>query len=136
MTIFQNNRFCRANKIEIGQKMEDLACHYLKKKGLRLLLRNYRCKMGEIDLIMQDGDYLVFIEVRYRSQASHGSSLESIHYAKQVKLIRTAEYYLLTHDLNVNCNARFDIIAIDRKVSLVREYNLQIHWLKNVIELK
>jgi putative endonuclease len=136
MTLFQNTLSCQTKAIETGQKMENLACQYLKKKGLRLLLQNYRCKMGEIDLIMQDNDYLVFIEVRYRRQASHGSSLESIHYAKQVKLIRTAEYYLLTHHLSMNCNARFDIVAIDGKANLINECDLKIHWLKNVIELK
>lgn len=115
---------------QIGRDMENLACAYLKKAGLRLLLPNYRCKMGEIDLIMQDKQYLVFVEVRYRNQTHYGSSLESIDYRKQMKLIRTAEYYLLTHK-NFMDQPRFDIIAID-KINYVH----QIQWLKNAIELR
>ena len=76
--------------------------------------------------------YIVFIEVRYRNQTNYGSSLETIHYRKQVKLIRTAEYYLLTQSLTFS-HARFDVVAID---AIANEHQLKIHWLKNVIELK
>jgi putative endonuclease len=115
---------------QTGREMENLACAYLKKAGLELLLRNYRCKMGEIDLVMQDNQYLVFIEVRYRSQTNYGSSLESINYTKQVKLIKTAEYYLLTSK-KPPCKARFDVVAIDKINNIPN-----IQWLKNVIEVK
>lgn len=105
--------------------MEQFACEYLKKQGLRLLFRNYRCKMGEIDLIMQDNQTIVFIEVRYRSQDGYGSSLETIHSTKQRKLMRTAHYYLLLQQQSHHL-ARFDVIAIDK---VAGEYTL--HWLKN-----
>lgn len=121
--------FNKTPSAQMGRDMENLACTYLKKAGLRLLLQNYRCKMGEIDLIMQDNQYLVFIEVRYRSQINYGSSLESIDYRKQTKLIRAAEYYLLTHK-NLTGKARFDVVAIDKINNTPN-----IHWLKNAIEL-
>lgn len=108
--------------------MENVACIYLKKQGLRLLLRNYRCKMGEIDLIMQDKDQLVFVEVRYRKTTSYGSSAESIDYKKQIKLLRTAEFYLLTTKMHFRL-VRFDIIAIQHQ-----ENHYTIQWIKNAIE--
>jgi putative endonuclease len=119
----------KRKSLQIGHEMENLACAHLKKAKLRLLLRNYRCKMGEIDLIMQDNQYLVFLEVRYRSQANYGSSLESITPIKERKLIRTAQYYLLTHQHTTHL-ARFDIVAIDK---INNTHN--IYWLKNAIEL-
>jgi putative endonuclease len=113
-----------------GMQMEHLALTYLKRQGLRLLVRNYRCKMGEIDIIMLHNHDLVFVEVRYRNQAYYGSSSESVHQYKQAKLIKTAQYYLLTHKLYANLTSRFDIIAIDKIA-----HNYKIEWLQNVIEL-
>jgi putative endonuclease len=74
-------------------------------------VKNYHCRRGEIDLIMQDHNTLVFIEVRYRKNDRFGSALESINYKKQVKIIITAEHYLLqnTHSFS---GYRFDVIAI------------------------
>ena len=118
------------NGAKIGREAENLACQYLEKKGFRLLLRNYRCKMGEIDLIMQDNHYLVFIEVRYRTQSPYGSSLESINYTKQLKIIRTAEFYLLTTYLSTR-HARFDVVAMDQFAD-----RCEIHHVKNAIELR
>jgi len=136
MNFSKNNPITRLKSTEIGAHMENLACVYLKKQGLTLILRNYHCKMGEIDLIMQDDYHLVFVEVRYRNQFHYSSSLESIHYAKQIKLIKTAEYYLLKHNLSFSCHARFDVIAIDKSIHSKNESALKIHWLKNAFELK
>ena len=66
-----------------GAEAEDLACAWLQARGLRLLERNYRSRRGEIDLIMQDGEQLVFVEVRYRASNRYGSAAESITSAKQ-----------------------------------------------------
>ena len=73
-----------------GTGAEDLACAYLQKSGLRLLARNYRCRRGEIDLIMQDGEYLVFVEVRYRKNDAFGSAAETVSSAKRARIITTA----------------------------------------------
>ncbi|MCW9022255.1 MAG: YraN family protein, partial [Sedimenticola sp.] len=77
-----------------GNEAEQLAQRYLEQRGLRTLERNYRCKMGEIDIIMKDQDSLVFVEVRYRKQNAFGSAAESVTTTKQKKIIRAAYHYL------------------------------------------
>ena len=77
---------------EIGRKYEEKAAELLEKQGYFILERNYRCKQGEIDLIGKEGEYLCFIEVKYRSDLSYGSPLEAVTKAKQRKISRTALY--------------------------------------------
>lgn len=96
-----------------GHHFEGLALKYLKRRGLKLLARNYCSRHGEIDLIMQDKDTLVFVEVRYRKHDSYGGAIESIDYHKQSRITNTAESYLQTHSWEGPC--RFDIIAIQGK---------------------
>ena len=72
-----------------GTGAEDLACAYLQQNGLRLLARNYRCRSGEIDLIMRDGEYLVFVEVRYRKREAFGSAAETVSSSKRARIITT-----------------------------------------------
>ncbi len=92
---------------------EDLALKYLKRHGLKLLARNYRSRHGEIDLIMQDKDILVFVEVRYRKHDNYGSAAESVDRHKQSRIANTAESYLQAHPWDGPC--RFDIVAIQSK---------------------
>ena len=68
----------------------------MQQRGLKLIARNYRCRFGEIDLLMQDGETLVFVEVRMRSSTDFGGAAASIDARKQAKLIRTAQHYLAT----------------------------------------
>ncbi|MFT3742227.1 MAG: YraN family protein [Gammaproteobacteria bacterium] len=110
----------------IGQTMEDQACHYLLKHGLSLLQRNYTCRMGEIDLIMQQGNCMVFVEVRYRRVARFGHSLETVDRKKQQKLLKTAQYYLLCHPNYQKLPCRFDVVAFSRNASQL----LEIIWVK------
>ena len=110
---------------DVGNQAETQACRYLQKQGLTLIERNFNCKLGEIDLIMQDGEYVVFIEVRYRSDRGYGSAADSVTRQKQNKLIRTALYYLQNRALN-NRASRFDIIAIHPG-----KKNPDIDWIKN-----
>ncbi len=98
------------SKIQQGNAAEMLACHYLEARGLTLVERNYLCRVGELDLIMQDGDYLVFVEVRSRHDNRHGTPAETITKTKQRRIIRAANYYLQRHHADVPC--RFDVIAI------------------------
>lgn len=93
-----------------GRWGEDFACAYLERQGLRLISRNYSSRYGEIDLIMQQQQILVFVEVRYRRSASHGSSAESVNFRKQQKIILTAQEYLQTLSEMPMC--RFDVLAI------------------------
>lgn len=108
-----------------GQEAEDLAFDYLKQQGLRLLARNYLCRCGEIDLIMQDRQELIFIEVRHRKQIIYGGGLESITFEKQRKLLNCAKYYLQQKMRTQPC--RFDLIAINGHLIISN-----IRWVKNI----
>lgn len=110
-------------KRKYGQNVEKAACEYLQAHGLKLIVNNFFCKCGEIDLIMRDTEFLVFIEVRARSHESHGDALESITLAKQRRVIRTAKFYLQENDLYDKCPCRFDVIAV--------KPNEDFLWIKN-----
>lgn len=110
---------------QIGKQKESQACDYLLSQGLRLILKNYRCKLGEIDLIMWEQNTLVFIEVRHRKQDDYGDGLESITRSKQHKIINTARHYLQTNALDDKYPCRFDVVitnATDKQKFL---------WIKN-----
>lgn len=92
-----------------GHAAEQLAAIFLQQKGLILVEKNFRCKYGEIDLIMRDGKTLVFVEVRLRSNSNFGGAAMSITQSKQQKLTRTAEHYLQLHG---NSACRFDAILM------------------------
>lgn len=94
-----------------GREAEDLACRHLESRGLRLLERNYRCRAGELDLVMRERDQLVFVEVRYRSHRGYGSAVESVDARKQRRLIDAARHYLQRHGTHAAC--RFDVVGID-----------------------
>lgn len=106
-----------------GQHGEQLAQRHLREQGLSLLETNYRSRWGEIDLIMQDGPILVFVEVRLRAASTYGSAAETIGTRKQQRLIRTAQHYLQTHR---DARARFDVIAIT-----TGDHAPQIEWIKD-----
>jgi len=113
------------NKISLGKQAENLACHYLQKKGFSLLQANYLCNQGEIDLVMKDNDQLVFVEVRYRKNNHFGSGAETVDSRKQRKLISAANHYLTTNKKHHSA-CRFDVISISGK--LCQE---NIHWINN-----
>lgn len=97
-----------------GSLAETQAEQFLQQQGLLLLHKNFRCKTGEIDLIMRDQHTLVFIEVRLRSNRQFSSAAESVTWQKQQKIIRTAQVYLLKHNLLDKVRCRFDVITFDR----------------------
>jgi putative endonuclease len=107
-----------------GRHGEDRALAHLLQHGLTLVARNVSCKGGEIDLIMQDGRSLVFVEVRSRADARHGGAAASVTPAKQRRLIIAAQVYLLRLKKVPPC--RFDVIAIDGG---------DLTWLRNAIEV-
>jgi len=96
-----------------GKTAEQRACHYLQQQGLRLVTQNFRCKPGEIDLIMQDNTHCIFIEVRNRKNQQFGGAAASITHSKQQKLIRAAHYFLQTQPSYAAMPCRFDVITID-----------------------
>jgi len=117
------------NKLDTGKRAEHLACQFLQEKGLKFLQQNYRCHHGEIDLIMQDREDIVFVEVRSRNHMEYGSALESISQSKIKKLIRTATHYLQRTNCLYKVTSRFDIIAID-----LINGALHPEWIKNAFE--
>jgi putative endonuclease len=103
-----------------GDNAEDRALAYLVRQGLRLRTRNFRCRSGEIDLIMADCETLVFVEVRKRSSMRYGGAAASVTPAKQARLIRAAYLYLTRYSVMPPC--RFDVIAFEQD---------NMSWLKN-----
>jgi len=95
-----------------GRAAEDAALGFLQSHGLMLLARNHRCRLGEIDLVMRDGDSLVFVEVRAREGSSHGGAAASIGRAKQRRIAAAARHFLMTHPRASELPARFDVVAI------------------------
>ena len=110
-------------KQSLGRDWEQTALRYLKRQGLSFIEANFTCKGGEIDLIMRDGDTLVFVEVRQRADSKHGGAAASITPAKIRRLVRAAQVYLLRFPRVPPC--RFDVIAIDGD---------HLAWLRNAIE--
>ena len=100
------------NRRQIGTDYERAAAYYLEQLGYEILEYNYRCRAGEIDLIAKDGEYLVFCEVKYRSDGRKGSPLEAVGAGKQRTIFRCAMFYLAEHHTeDVPC--RFDVIGIE-----------------------
>jgi putative endonuclease len=97
---------------DTGRRAEDAALAYLGERGLRAVERNFRCRAGEIDLIMRDGACLVFVEVRYRSSDRYGSPAESVSARKQARLLAAAQYYLQMHPGQRELAMRFDVVAV------------------------
>ena len=110
----------------LGQHYEQLAAGYLQQQGLRLISSNFKCKAGEIDLIMRDGDTLVFVEVKYRASAAFGGAMAAVTYSKQQKLLRASRWYLQQHRLS-DQPCRLDVLAIEGQPPF------QYHWVKNAI---
>lgn len=106
-----------------GAEAEQQAAQFLRQRGLALLAQNYRCRYGEIDLVMRDGATLVFVEVRLRSRTDFGGAAGSIGVTKQGRLIRTAQHYLTTLRTIPPC--RFDAVLLHSPDGK------DIEWVKN-----
>ena len=116
---FQENK--RKSTRRTGADYERAAGYYLEKQGCEVLEYNYRCRAGEIDLIAKDGEYLVFCEVKYRSDGRKGSPLEAVDDRKQRRICRAASSYLARHGLRTDQGCRFDVVAITgEKIRLVK----------------
>lgn len=95
-----------------GRLAEDFACRFLQGRGLEVLARNYRCRRGEIDLVMKDSGCIVFVEVRYRGNARFGSAAETVDRRKQARVIATAQHYLQRHRDAAGAPCRFDVVTL------------------------
>lgn len=99
------------NKRQIGSEYEQMAKKYLVSKGYEILYTNYRCKLGEIDIIAKDESHIIFIEVKYRSNSFFGYPREAVDYKKQKRIRKVAQYFIKT-ELRQETSCRFDIIEI------------------------
>jgi putative endonuclease len=116
----------RADTGSIGRQAEKLALDHLRAQGLKEISRNFRCRMGEIDLVMWDGDCLVFAEVRFRNQNSYASAAGSVDHHKQRKIIRTAAAFLGRYPRYSNCAVRFDVVGLDQSGD-----QTSLRWIKD-----
>jgi len=115
--------------LQTGKLGEQMAAAYLQEAGYRILERNYRCPFGEIDMIAQDGDTLVFVEVKSRRSEKFGLPQLAVGSEKQRRISKISLYYLQNHRLG-DSNVRFDVVAI-----LLRSLNPQIELIKDAFEL-
>ncbi len=112
-----------------GQHYEEIACTRLQAAGLRLVERNANSRHGEIDIIMRDGETLVFVEVRYRVSARSGDGLDSVGPSKRTKLIRAASLWLAAHPEHSRRAARFDVVGLTGDPT-----NPELVWIKSAFD--
>lgn len=115
-------------KDRLGKFGEDYACLYLIKQGYRILFRNFRCKIGEIDIIAEKEGVFCFIEVKTRSSTRYGKPAEAVTASKQKRIYRCAEYYMQYKGMiNSIPILSFDVIEILREGNVVKEFNHYQH---------
>jgi len=100
------------NKRTLGTDKEKLAAEYLEKKGYTILEKNYRCRVGEIDIIASKDGFCIFVEVKYRKNAEYGMPQEAVGIKKQRTIAFVANYYLMEKRFSPDYPVRFDVIAI------------------------
>jgi len=110
------------NKRQLGKIQEERAAEYLTGLGYEILEKNFRCRLGEIDIIAKDQNVIVFVEVKFRQSFTSGDPLSSVDIKKQKIISRVALYYLLKSGLGENVPCRFDVIGITpEEITHVRE---------------
>lgn len=114
-----------------GNNAEARALSYLVQQGLTLVETNYRCRPGEIDLVMNENGTLVFVEVRYRADQSYGGALESIDARKQRKLRAAAMHYLQQRHGSMEVPCRFDVVLVSG--SLDTDSGVELDWIPNAL---
>jgi putative endonuclease len=113
-----------------GSAWEDIAEKRLSASGLRTLARNWHCRHGELDLVMRDGDSVVFVEVRYRGGGRFGGGIESVHAGKQRRLIAAASLFLQSQPALARLPCRFDVVALGG-----RREDPDWEWLRGAFEV-
>ncbi|WP_407074089.1 MULTISPECIES: YraN family protein [unclassified Pseudomonas] len=119
-----------APHLRAGREAEAFALTYLQQQGLSLIAQNWLCPRGELDLVMLDGDTVVFVEVRYRRHAGWGGALESVDVRKREKLAMAAQYFLQQASHWADSPCRFDVIGINGDPGKEPSLN----WLQNAFD--
>ena len=123
-------RLCRTTKATLGDAAELEALNFLQKQGLRLVTRNFRCRTGELDLVMRDGTCLVIIEVRFRS-GTFVDPAQSVDARKQLKLARAASFFLAGNPTLCDLAVRFDVVAVGR----ASDARGRIQWIRDAFRV-
>lgn len=100
------------NKRNIGKEKEELAAKFLLRQGMKILEKNFSCKLGEIDLIGMDKGYLVFVEVKYRSKETYGYPQEAVSKYKKRKISLVSNYYKMLKHFGDSVPIRYDVVSI------------------------
>lgn len=100
------------NKRYIGNLYEDIAADYLKDNGFEILERNYKCKIGEIDIIALKDNIIRFIEIKYRKNSDYGYPIQAISKKKQIKIMKTAQWFIAERKISEDFGCSFDVISI------------------------
>lgn len=111
--------------LQKGAGAEQRAAAYLQQQGLQPVCSNFRCKYGELDLVMRDGAVLVVVEVRYRKSEQFGGALASITAQKQARIVAATQHYVIINGLS-HCAIRFDVVAISG--------DNRLNWIKNAFQ--
>lgn len=110
------------NKRTVGSRYEEKAAAFLQHMGFQILEKNYRDRYGEIDIIAREKEYLVFVEVKYRSGLHSGYPEEAVNGRKQARIRHAAQYYLYRKRLGEDVPCRFDVVSIvGEKIRLIRD---------------
>lgn len=112
---------------QVGHYAESQVASYLVKQGLRIQHQNFRCRLGEIDLVAWDKEDLVFLEVRYRNEGNFGGALASVTKGKQRTIRRVAQFFLIRFPQFQQYFCRFDVVAVNR----LNFERIELEWVKN-----
>lgn len=107
----KRKQYNKKNQRSVGARYEQVAGKYLEQQGYQILQYNYHCRQGEIDIIARDWEYLVFCEVKYRTDRRKGMPSEAVHIRKQQVISRCALYYMMVNGV-WGCPCRFDVVGI------------------------
>lgn len=124
----------KSTAVSIGALGEEAAVKALKKNGYRIITRNYRSKMGEIDIIAMDGEYTCFVEVRLRKSNAYGSPADTIDERKRRRIINTAKLYAVSKGI-YDTPMRFDVVAINADLHSGKRQNTSVQIIKDAFRL-
>lgn len=111
-----------------GRLGETAAASFLESRGVRILSQNFRCRLGEIDLIGIDGRYLIIVEVKTRVAGRAGSGAAAVHFRKQERICAAFRYYCMCYQVPETVPVRFDVVEVDG--------HFQCFWIKNAFEYR